>query len=363
MENMVASKNILNHFSGKKVLITGHTGFKGSWLTQILKLAGAEIIGIALEPKYDQDLFNLLGTTDTISQHHIQDIRDLEKTKKIIVEAAPDIIFHLAAQPLVIPSYEDPVYTYEVNLMGTIHVLEALRDLQKPCTVVMITTDKVYENKEVMYPYKESDPLGGHDPYSASKATCEIAISSYKRSFFSKSENKNIASARAGNVIGGGDLSEKRLIPDLYKAAINNEAIQLRFPDAVRPWQHVIEPLWAYIYMAYLMDSEGYAIDQLNIGPLESDTLSVREVVQLFLQEIEEKPEVKMNTPPTYHEAKLLMLDIQKAKEAINWTPLLNAKEAIQWTAHWYFSDQEASTKTNFQIKKYLNIWDNKYRD
>ncbi len=363
MEEMVASKKILHHFGGKRVLITGHTGFKGSWLTQILKSAGAEITGISLEPKYKDDLFIKLGLAEGIKNHHIQDIRDLEATKNIILEARPEVIFHLAAQPLVIPSYEDPVYTYEVNLMGTIHIMEAIRALDNKCTAVLITTDKVYENKETTYPYKESDPLGGHDPYSASKATCEIAISSYIKSFFYKEENKKLASARAGNVIGGGDLSEKRLVPDLYKSATQNIPMELRYPEAVRPWQHVIEPVWAYVYMAFLMDTTELEIDSLNIGPKQSDMLSVREVVELFMSELEVKPEITMKSNPTYHEAKLLMLDIEKAESAINWTPLLSAKEAIKWSADWYFSEQDAITTTNFQIKKYLDIWDTKYRD
>ncbi len=360
---MVASRNILNYYTGKRVLVTGHTGFKGAWLTEILKNAGAEITGISLEPDSDQDLFYQLGGERGIRNHHIQDIRDLEATKKIILEAEPEIIFHLAAQSLVIPSYEDPVYTYEVNLMGTLHIMEAIRKLEGQCTAILITTDKVYENREMDYPYKESDALGGHDPYSASKATCEIAISSYKRSYFSDAEDKYIASARAGNVIGGGDLSEKRLIPDLYRAVSNQEPIVLRYPDAVRPWQHVIEPVWAYVYMAFLLDAKERSFDSLNIGPQVGDTLKVREVVDFFIKETQTTPEVIMDIPPDYHEAGLLMLDITKAQEAINWMPLLSAKEAIQWTAQWYFSELSPTEITSFQIKKYLDIWDDKYKD
>lgn len=363
---MVDSQTILDYFRDKKILLTGHTGFKGSWMLEILARSGAEVYGLALEPQREEDLYVQLDGDQRVKHSYIQDIRDASKVREIIREISPDFIFHLAAQPLVLRSYLEPVYTYEVNLMGTIHILDALRDYERRCTSILITTDKVYENREENYAYKEDDKFGGYDPYSASKATCEIAISSYVRSFFDtkrkEKHQQQIASARAGNVIGGGDMSENRLVPDLYRYVKNGGALDIRRPDAVRPWQHVIEPAWAYIYMAYLIDTESAEIDSLNIGPLSADNLSVAQVVEMFLEGVEHSGNVRLGEVKGLpHEAGLLMLDIQKAKEAINWEPLLSAKEAIAWTADWYFSEDTAQKKTEEQISKYLNIWDNKY--
>ncbi len=358
---MVSSQTILDTFRAKKVLVTGHTGFKGAWMLEVLRLAGAEVTGIALEPEYEPDLFTALGGADILEHHHIQDIRDLDATREIIVDTAPDFLFHLAAQPLVLDSYQRPVYTYEVNLMGTIHVLEAIREFQQPCTSVFITTDKVYENLESEYAYTEDDKLGGYDPYSASKATCEIAISSYVRSFFGEKKSQNIATARAGNVIGGGDMAANRLVPDIYRYLRHDADLDIRYPDAVRPWQHVIEPVWAYLYMAYLMAEKGQPISSINIGPNTNDTLSVRQVIELFLQDIDHRDQVRLGTQATHHEAGLLMLDISRAASDMGWTPLLTAEQAIRWTADWYMSDDQAQQKTDRQIKKYLEIWDHKH--
>lgn len=360
MEEMVGSQTILDAFKGKKVLVTGHTGFKGSWMIEILKQSGAEIAGLALAPDDEDNLFDALEGNSIVTQHHIQDIRDAEATQNIITAFAPDFIFHLAAQPLVLRSYEEPAYTYEVNLMGTIHVLEAIRKLDNPCSSVLITTDKVYENLETHRAYLESDKLGGYDPYSSSKATCEIAIASYKSSFFSEQEAKKIASARAGNVIGGGDMATHRLIPDIYRYLRYDDLLDIRHPDAIRPWQHVLEPVWAYLYMAYLMYEQNLKIDSLNIGPRRSDMLQVKEVVELFLEGITHQEKIQWGVPSHRHEAGILMLDIEKANQIMGWTPILDAKEAIRWTADWYLSEEDATTKTDNQILKYLKLWDKK---
>lgn len=362
---MVASNQILEYFRDKKILVTGHTGFKGAWMLEVLRNSGALLYGISLPPKYDEDLFVENEAAEYLEKNIYQDIRDGEKVKKYIQDIQPDILFHLAAQALVIDSYAEPTYTYEVNVMGTIHILEALKALDKKVTSIFITTDKVYENKEEVYAYQEEDKLGGYDPYSSSKAACEIAISSWERSFFNPKEiekhKKNIARARAGNVIGGGDLSANRLLPDLYKYVRDGSQLSIRSPEAVRPWQNVIEPVWAYIYMAYLIDSgKNPELDYLNIGPSAEDNLSVRNVVETFLQNIDHSENIQFGEDKSLHEAGLLMLDIRKAEEVMDWTPILNAKQAIQWTADWYMDDSKSSEKCQKQISEYLSLWDQK---
>ena len=271
-------------YRDKKVFLTGHTGFKGSWLLVWLHSLGAKVKGYALAPENSEDLYNQING-DGLCESVIADIRDKDRLKEEIISFQPDFIFHLAAQPLVRLSYELPVYTFEVNTLGTAYVLDALRYVEKACNVIIITTDKVYENKEWHYPYRENDRLGGYDPYSASKATAELVVGSFQNSFFNKKEyarhKKSISSARAGNVIGGGDWAKDRIIPDIVRALQQNKNIEVRNPYAVRPWQHVIEPLSGYLLLGQKLveDPIKYA-EAWNFGPVQDDTFTVQDLVK-----------------------------------------------------------------------------------
>jgi len=327
-------------FKGKKVFVTGHTGFKGSWLIAWLHLLEANVKGYALVPENDHDLFNVI-MGDELCESVIGDIRDQEKVKQEIIGFQPDFVFHLAAQPLVIDSYNDPVYTYEVNVTGTANVLDALKFLDKPCVAVMITTDKVYHNYETGQAYKEDDRLGGYDPYSASKAAAEIVIDSYRKSFFNTNDYskhlKSIAVARAGNVIGGGDWAKNRIIPDIVRALANNQPVQVRNPNAVRPWQHVLEPLGGYLTLAERQMQEPVKFaDVFNFGPHPSDNLSVGEIVKEAIDIWGSGTFVTPVLKDVPHEAGVLQLDITKAIKVLNWHPNYTAKKAISKTVNWY---------------------------
>ncbi|MDB5121021.1 MAG: CDP-glucose 4,6-dehydratase [Sphingobacteriales bacterium] len=350
-------------YKGKKVFLTGHTGFKGAWLLKTLHLLGAEVKGYALAPQHKDDLFNLING-DQICDSVIADLRDRSALTKAVLEFQPDFIFHLAAQPLVRLSYEFPSETFEVNAIGTANLLDAVRLLEKQCSNVLITTDKVYYNNEWEYPYRENDRLGGYDPYSASKACAELVIDSYRNSFFNKSKYENhkkgIAVGRAGNVIGGGDWSKDRLIPDIAKALVTNKQILIRNPKSVRPWQHVLEPVIAYLILGANLSSEPHRFSQAyNFGPYGTDALPVSEMLKLALAcwgsgtfKIEQDP----NQP---HEAGLLKLDISKSITELGWKPKMNANAAVEMTIDWYkqFSDNQKSINqfTEQQILNYLN--------
>lgn len=327
-------------YKGKKVFITGHTGFKGAWLLQWLHMLGAHVKGYALPPENATDLYYLIGG-DTFCESVFEDIRNIERLEEEIHSFQPDFIFHLAAQPLVRLSYEVPVETFAINAMGTANVLEAVRKLEKPCIVVLITTDKVYENKEWIYPYRETDTLGGYDPYSASKACAEIIIHSYLQSYFNTSKyeqhQKAIASARAGNVIGGGDWAKDRIIPDIVRAMEAKQPVIIRNPSAVRPWQHVLEPLGGYLLLGAKLSLDPLRYSGAwNFGPLADDNKQVEDIVQIALQiwgsGTYEKPTLA-NQP---HEAGLLKLDVSKALNYLNWSPKYNASQAIKETISWY---------------------------
>ncbi|HRP90143.1 MAG TPA: CDP-glucose 4,6-dehydratase [Edaphocola sp.] len=349
-------------FKGKKVLLTGHTGFKGAWLLQILNRLGAVVKGYSLAPEHDNDLFNQIKGENLCYSSVIADINDAQRLQGEIIRFEPDFIFHLAAQALVRKSYEIPVQTFSTNVMGTINVLEALRKLEKPCVAIMITTDKVYENPENGIPFKEEDKLGGYDPYSASKAACEIAISSYQRSFFNTSNytqhQKKIITLRAGNVIGGGDFSDDRIIPDIVRAIYKEEPVILRNPNAIRPWQHVLEPLMVYVQAAAtLAQSDETFLPAYNIGPEASDVLSVKEVTETFIQTFGKGSFEVISNSNAPHEAHLLMLDNSKIKQDLGFKPKLNAHTAIQWTAEWYANQGLSATeKCNLQIEKYWGL-------
>ena len=350
-------------FENKKVFVTGHTGFKGSWLLLILKKLGAQVVGYSLAPENKEDLFNQIDGAQYCEKSIIANILDAEQLKKEINAFQPDYIFHLAAQALVRKSYDNPIETYMVNTIGTANVLEAMRTLSNACVGIMVTTDKVYENPERGTAFVESDKLGGYDPYSASKATCEIVIDSYRNSFFNLQDfnvhKKSIASVRAGNVIGGGDFSKDRIIPDIVRSIQNNTAISLRNPNATRPWQHVLEPLGAYLLLAAHMRQHPEAYNEaFNFGPAVDDVLTVKEVTEIFLTAFgTQHHEIAIDLSKQVHEAKLLMLNSEKAKLKISWTPKWKALDAIQQTAWWYVNDKKvAHLRCAEQISNYFNL-------
>ena len=354
-------QQLRSFYSGKKVFITGHTGFKGTWLTAMLYNLGARVKGYSLAPE-DSKPFHDLFISYNLCESIIADIRNKEKLKSEIVSFQPDYIFHLAAQPLVLRSYEIPAETFETNVVGTANLLESVKDLKKKCSIIVVTTDKVYENKEQNILYKEEDRLGGFDPYSASKACTEIVVDSFRVSFLnvnnSDYHHKAIASARAGNVIGGGDWSKNRIIPDTVKALLNKESIKVRNPDSVRPWQHVLEPLSGYLLLGgYLYDQPALFSKPYNFGPYPEDHLTVKQLVELAIQIWGDgKMEINgsCNKP---HEANLLQLDIHNAITDLKWKPKLSAEEAILWAMEWYKTDISRQVDFTFkQIDNYLSL-------
>jgi CDP-glucose 4,6-dehydratase len=349
-------------FKGKRVFLTGHTGFKGAWLLQIFNLLGADVKGYSLAPENANDLYNEINGDSICHSSVFADIRDLKRLQTELVRFEPDFVFHLAAQALVRPSYDSPIDTFSTNAMGTAHILEAIRILKTPCVGIMITTDKVYENPERGEPFKEDDKLGGYDPYSASKAAAEIIISSYTQSFFNpanyQEHKKAIASVRAGNVIGGGDRSIDRIVPDIVRALEFGDKVNLRNPLSVRPWQHVLEPLSAYLLLAAKMTEDPKGLSTaFNFGPEITDEKTVEELTQIFLSVFNKEDAYQtIQNAGAVHEANLLMLDSNKAKQLLNWQPKLNAEQAIKWTAEWYANkEQNATEKCKQQILQYFH--------
>jgi CDP-glucose 4,6-dehydratase len=352
-----------NVYNGKKVFLTGHTGFKGAWLLKMLNVLGAQVKGYALAPQTENDLYNLING-DKICDSVIADLREHDKLNKALQDFQPDYVFHLAAQPLVRLSYEIPADTFMVNAIGTAYLLDGLRKLDKPCIGILITTDKVYHNNEWVHPYRETDRLGGYDPYSASKACAELVIDSYKNSFFNCSKynehQKSIAVARAGNVIGGGDWAKDRLIPDIARALGKKEKIIVRNPDSVRPWQHVLEPLSGYLLLGAKLTEDPIKFAQAyNFGPHTQDALSVKIMVELAIDLWTEGSYqiLKLDNQP--HEAGLLKLDISKAMNELNWKPKFNASEALIQTISWYkdfYNSPKSITQfTEEQINFFFN--------
>lgn len=331
-----------NFYKGKRVLVTGHTGFKGSWLSIWLHELGAEVVGIANDPFSERDNFVLSGIGNKITADIRADIRDINRMKKIFADYQPEIVFHLAAQPLVRLSYEIPVETYEINVMGTINIMEAIRTTDSVKVAVMITTDKCYDNNETLEGFVETDPFGGYDPYSSSKGACEVAIQSWRRSFFNPSEygkkhTVSLASVRAGNVIGGGDWALDRIIPDCIRALEDGRVIDIRSPKAVRPWEHVLEPLSGYLILAQKMwDNPSDYCEGWNFGPETNSILTVWKVASAIVENFgygELKDASDHNAP---HEANLLLLNINKAKSRLGWRPRLDAKGTVALTVDWY---------------------------
>lgn len=327
---------------GKRVLLTGHTGFKGSWLALWLQNLGADVIGIALSPATMPNLFELAQVADGMESHFC-DIRNEDKLKELVRKSRPEIIFHLAAQPLVRASYKDPVATYATNVMGTAHLLDALHGLDSVRVAVMVTTDKVYRNLEQPYPYRESDSLGGHDPYSASKAASEIMIASYRDAFL-REQGVAVASARAGNVIGGGDWSEDRLIPDAVRAWQTGAALEIRRPQSIRPWQHVLEPLHGYLSLAEKLWHEPALAGAFNFGPYTHEAATVHDVVELARQAYGIGDVRYGDGTEGPHEAGWLALETAKARVDLGVRPKWNLAETVARTMAWY-RDQNQGTE------------------
>jgi CDP-glucose 4,6-dehydratase len=352
MESMVKE-----FWKDKKVFVTGHTGFKGGWLVETLKILGANIKGYALAPNTEPSFFDSCDVKNGIISE-FGDIRDSNKLESSMSDFNPDIVFHLAAQPLVRYSYEHPKETYEVNVIGTLNVLEAIKKVLNIKAAVLVTTDKCYENKEWDYGYREIDPMGGYDPYSSSKGCCELLISSYRNSYFNNSPTK-IASVRAGNVIGGGDWSEDRLVPDILRAISNNESPIIRNPLAVRPWQYVLEPIFGYIKLAEKLYSKEKGFDEAwNFGPNDTDCQSVGWITSELLKIA--KKEFSWTQDPNYnpHEAQLLKLDISKAKSRLNWYPRWDINKTLNQIINWHQAfnkDKNVLNITKKQIIEYLD--------
>lgn len=352
-----------NFYCGKRVLVTGHTGFKGSWLSIWLHELGAEVVGVSQEPFTNRDNYVLSGIGQKIMADLRSDICDGQKMKEIFQKYQPEIVFHLAAQPLVRYSYEQPVETYEANVMGTIHVMEAIRATSSVKVGVMITTDKCYDNKEQIRGYKEDDPFGGYDPYSSSKGACEIAIQSWRRSFFNpedygKKHHVSLASVRAGNVIGGGDWALDRIIPDCIKALEQDKVIDIRSPKAIRPWEHVLEPLSGYLLLAKKQwEHPTEFCEGWNFGPESESVSTVWEVATELIKNYG-KGELKDSSDPNaVHEAKLLMLDITKAKTKLGWKPRMNMQQCMDLVADWYkrYQKEDVYQLCVEEIEKFIN--------
>lgn len=331
----------LNIYKGKRILLTGHTGFKGSWMAIWLHSLGAEVIGYALEPYSEKDNFVLSRIGEKIYADIRGDLRDRKKLHDTFKKFQPEIVFHLAAQPLVRLSYDCPVETYEINVMGSINIMEEVRQCQATKIAVMITTDKCYENKEQLWGYRENEAMGGYDPYSSSKGAAEIAISSWRRSFMNPTQyekhGKSIASARAGNVVGGGDWALDRIIPDCIRALETNKVIEIRSPQSVRPWQHVLEPINGYLTLgAKMIENPTKYAEGWNFGPTTDAIVPVWDIAQMVIESYEKGELKDISNPHALHEAKLLALDISKARFELDWKPRWDIRTTISKTVEWY---------------------------
>ncbi len=351
----------------KRVLITGHTGFKGSWLVLFLNKLGAETFGYALEPQIPRSLFveisNNFGEKEFIYDQCFGDINDLENLSSYVKKANPDVVIHLAAQSLVRQSYQNPLYTWKTNVLGSLNLLEALKNIEKKCSIVMVTTDKVYKNNEWIYGYRENDPLGGDDPYSASKASADIAIQSWRKSFCGKndyqSDNLFISTARAGNVIGGGDWAKNRIIPDTINALTNKEILSLHNPNATRPWQHVLECLDGYLLLAQKMYIEPKIFcKEYNFGPNHESNKTVKYLVKKISNYWGE-PLIINEVVSEYKESKLLHLQFDRAYHELGWEPIWEIEQTIQHTTDWYkkfYSGLSAYKCCENDLKNFLSL-------
>jgi CDP-glucose 4,6-dehydratase len=350
-----------NFYRDKKVFVTGHTGFKGSWLCMVLHHLGAKVYGYSLPAPTTPSLFEIGGVREKI-QHREADIRDLSSLEEALQSFCPDIILHLAAQPLVRDSYKIPVDTYAINVMGTVNLLEAARKVPSIRAIVNITTDKVYENKEWIWGYRENEPFGGYDPYSSSKACSELVTAAFRSSYFNPqhySEHKvGLASARAGNVIGGGDWANDRLIPDFIKAIVNKQVIEIRNPNAIRPWQHVLEPLAGYLILAkHLCEKGDLYAEGWNFGPNDEDAIPVELLTSKIAKLWGNNASYQVTGGQHLHEAGFLKLDCSKSKARLGWTPKWNIDMALKKTIGWYQDYQNGKDMKEVclqQIKEYF---------
>lgn len=348
LEGLVMNREF---WRGRPVLVTGHTGFKGSWLCLWLADLGAEVHGFSLAPPSSPSLFEAANVENQLASHTHGDIRDLEALQRCMEEHRPHVVFHLAAQSLVRPSYQDPLGTLATNVMGTANLLQATRSLDELEAVISVTSDKCYENREWVWPYRENDPMGGHDPYSASKGCAELVTAAFRQSFWQE-DNAPIASARAGNVIGGGDWGEDRLVPDFFRAIQAGEPITLRSPQAIRPWQHVLEPLSGYMLLAEKLSSEkGIFAQAWNFGPNEQDCRPVEWLISALCQTIPEST-YQVDASPQVHEANLLKLDSSKAIAQLGWRPRWRLATTVEKTASWYRAWQEGQDMQQFSLEQ-----------
>ena len=356
--------SFFSQYQGKRVLVTGCTGFKGSWLSLWLNSLGAHVSGLAIGLPSQPAMFDELHMRDFIDYHE-GDVRDRAFVDRVITQTRPDVVFHLAAQAIVRTSYEDPVGTFATNVMGTAHVLDALRRIERPVTAVMITSDKCYENVEWLYGYRETDALGGKDPYSASKAAAEMAIRAWSHGYFSSPDSLvRVVAVRAGNVIGGGDWATARVVPDAMRAWSMAQPVVIRSPNATRPWQHVLEPLSGYLLAgARLIDGTAPSGEAFNFGPPAEQSLSVKDLLHALAAhwDFDTEGQYLQVEPMRFHEAGLLKLNCDKALAQLQWRPSLDAKETARFTASWYrnfYQNDRASMPehTRAQITEYVNL-------
>jgi CDP-glucose 4,6-dehydratase len=355
---MIAARVDPAFWRGRRVLLTGHTGFKGSWTLAMLAELGAVVTGFALDPPSSPSLFDLIGGS-AMCEDLRGDVTEFEAVRRAIARARPEVILHMAAQPLVRESYVNPVSTYATNVMGTVHLLEACRGATELAAVLVVTTDKCYENNGWVWGYRENDRLGGSDPYSNSKAACELVVDAYRRSFFSAADAPHVASARAGNVIGGGDFAVDRLIPDAVRAFLADGPLSIRNPSAVRPWQHVLEPLAGYLRLVERLHAVDTVAQAWNFGPATEQSASVQKVAGLVASRWGGRAAWIQDAGSHPHEAATLKLDSTKARLELGWEPALTLEEAVNATTDWYLAFRDGGDMRAFtteQVRAYLRV-------
>lgn len=351
-----ALEDMVTNWKGRRVFLTGHTGFKGGWLAVWLTRLGARVRGFALDPSTDPNMFTLASVANSLEDIR-GDVRDNARLESAIVDFGPELVIHMAAQPIVRRSYIDPLGTYSTNVMGTVNVLEAVRKASSVRAVICVTTDKVYQSREWVWPYRETDPLGGFDPYASSKACAELISAAYRASFFSLQPSPEVtvalATARAGNVIGGGDWSEDRLIPDLVRGFCSKQPVLIRRPAAIRPWQFVLDPLEGYLMLAdRLLSREPQFASAYNFGPGDEDSWSVEQIVTKFVNNWGDGASWTRDQDAGAHEAQYLRLDASKARFELGWKPRLTIETAVEWTSHWYRSWRDGKNMAEFTAKQ-----------
>ena len=352
-------KQYKNFFFGKTVIVTGHTGFKGSWLSYVLWLFGAKVIGISSYELGHNSNYKVLNINSKLYKEFKIDIYNLDKLRSIFIKSKPDIIYHLAAQSLVSKSIKEPIETFKTNIIGTTNILESLRYIKKKCSAVIVTSDKCYYNREINKGYVESDILGGDDPYSSSKAATEIIFKSYYKSYFSEKKNISLATARAGNVIGGGDFSVNRIVPDVIRSISKKTPLNIRNPKSTRPWQHVLEPLRGYIDLSInLHKNNTNSGESFNFGPRKSENYSVIDVVNI-IREIVQSLKIKINKKkPLFKESGLLKLNCKKSYKLLGWKPFINTKESISLTINWYLIFLKKKDIEDYTFKQISNYFE-----